>query len=117
MQLARQAWLVWLGPRPRVPKAEGPAPVFERRGVASGSRSSSRVISVEESVSVRATSLSEARPPEPVRPSQPSRRPPEPSGPPPQQSQQFLKSEDLPGVRVWRVGGDFVGTGGKCASC
>ena len=29
-------------------------------------------------------------------------------GPPPQRSQQCLKTEDLPGVRVWRVGGDFV---------
>ena len=106
VQLAHQVRPVWLGPRPRVPKAQGPAPAFERRGVASGSRSSSRVTSVEESVSVRATSLSAARPPEPVRPpSQPSRRLPEPVGPPPQQSQKFLKSEDLSGVRVWRVGG------------
>ena len=69
----------WLGPRPRVPKAQGPAPVFERRGLAPGSRSSSRGVSVEESVSVRATSLSAARPPGPVRhPSRPSRRLPEP---------------------------------------
>ena len=76
--------------------------------MASGSGSSSRVISVEASVSVRSTSSSAARPPEPVRPpSPPSRRPPEPVGLPPQQSQQFLKSEDLPGVCVWRVGGDF----------
>ena len=61
VQLAQQVRPFWLGPRPRVPKAQGPAPFFERRGVAyvaSGSRSSSRVTSVEESVSVRATSLS-----------------------------------------------------------
>ena len=105
VQLAQQVQPVWLGPRPRVPKAQGLAPAFERRGVASESRSSSRVISAGESVSVRATSSSSAS----VRPtSSASRRPPEPVGPPPQRSQQCLKTEDLPGVRVWRVGGDFV---------
>ena len=37
-----------------------------------------------------------------------TQRPPEPVGPPLQRSQQYLKTEDLPGVRVWRVGGDFI---------
>ena len=38
VQLAQQVQPVWLGPRPRVPKAQGLAPAFERRGVASESR-------------------------------------------------------------------------------
>eukprot|EP00435_Cladocopium_sp_Y103_P073976 s9_g46.t1 len=38
-----------------------------------------------------------------------SQRPPEPKNPPSQGSrQQFLKTEDLPGVRVWRSGADHI---------
>ena len=103
---------VYLAPRPKPAAAKvdigGPA-------------HRARILAAEPS-----SSSSGQRPPEPSRPPPgflaqlgprepegppPSRlqRPPEAKGLPPQRSQQqFLKSEDLPGVRVWRVGADHI---------
>ena len=103
---------VYLAPRPKpaAAKVDIGGPAHRARILAAEPSSSSSGQRPPEPSSPPPGFLAQLGPREPEGPP-PSRlqRPPEAKGLPPQRSQQqFLKSEDLPGVRVWRVGADHI---------
>lgn len=93
---------VWLGPRPQgIPKARGGRPEFERRVIVSeSSSSSSRRASVSDSTASASSSQVQHQDPQSVTTASSS------SNVRPVQ-QQCLVSQDLPGVRVWKVDSEY----------
>ena len=91
-----------LGPRPQgIPKARGGRPEFERRVIVSeSSSSSSRRASVSDSAASASSSQVQHQDPQSVTTASSSSK-----GRPVQQ--QCLVSQDLPGVRVWKVDSEY----------